>query len=78
LRPDQDTLALQLPADLPEHVRERFRPLPADDVPLIRPYLVEHEREVERQLQRERRTAAALATLGIDYDPRLGLAGVAA
>ncbi|THA98837.1 hypothetical protein E6R61_05690 [Streptomyces sp. LRa12] len=39
----------------------------ADRLPLVRPFLIAHERERERALQRERRTAATLATLGIDY-----------
>lgn len=37
----------------------------ADGLPLVRPYVLAHERE--REAQRERRTAAALATFGIDY-----------
>lgn len=41
--------------------------LRGEDTPLIRPYLVAHEREQERRRQRDRRTAAALATLGIDF-----------
>ncbi|RZU21761.1 hypothetical protein [Streptomyces sp. BK239] len=53
---------------LPPHVAERFRPLDAEQVALVRPYLIAHEKERERRLQRERRTAAVLAELGIDYD----------
>ena len=45
----------------------------ADGMPLVRPYLVEWERERDdrdrRRLQRERRRAAVLATLGQDYVP---------
>ncbi|WP_282702859.1 hypothetical protein [Streptomyces sp. CC219B] len=36
-----------------------------DGVPLVRPYLAAWEREL--RLQRERRRAAVLATLGQDY-----------
>lgn len=53
---------------LPPHVVERSRPLDAEQVALVRPYLIAHERDRERRLQKERRTAAALATLGIEYD----------
>ncbi len=53
--------------ELPSH---RFPRPPAylrgEDTPLIRPYLIACEREQERRLQRDRRTAATLATLGID------------
>ncbi|MGW0712244.1 hypothetical protein ACWD4G_40940 [Streptomyces sp. NPDC002643] len=46
----------------------------ADGLPLVRPYLVVWERERDeldrRRLQRERRRAAVLATLGQDYLPR--------
>lgn len=44
----------------------------ADGLPLVRPYVVVWERERderERRLQRERRRAAVLATLGQDYFP---------
>ncbi|MEU9305995.1 hypothetical protein [Streptomyces sp. NPDC048256] len=56
----------------------RTRPWPADVVladglPLVRPYLAVWERERDAldrgQLQRERRRAAVLATLGQDYVP---------
>lgn len=53
---------------VPEHVRERFRPLIAEQVALVRPYLVAYEQQREQRLQRERRTAAVLAEVGIDYD----------
>lgn len=47
--------------------------IPADGLPLVRPYLAvwEHERDEldRRRLQRERRRAAVLATLGQDYVP---------
>ncbi|MFD0225182.1 hypothetical protein ACWGPD_11220 [Streptomyces hirsutus] len=44
-----------------------------DGLPLVRPYVIAHEREQERRRQRDRRRAAVLATLGQDY-----AAGVAA
>ncbi len=60
-------------------VRRVPRPLPtpraprptdvidADRLPLVRPFVIAHERQREQERQRERRTAAALATFGIDY-----------
>ncbi|MEU2597002.1 hypothetical protein ABZ669_07045 [Streptomyces hirsutus] len=39
----------------------------ADGLPLVRPYVIAHEREQERRRQRDRRTALTLATLGIDF-----------
>ncbi|MFI1482638.1 hypothetical protein [Streptomyces sp. NPDC020747] len=42
------------------------RDLGPEDIPLIRPYLIAYEREQERRGQRDRRTAATIATLGID------------
>lgn len=68
-RRTDDTLVIPRRARVPEHVRERFLPVQADDVTLVRPYLTAHEREWERQRQRERRTAAALATMDIDFLP---------
>ncbi|WP_405659699.1 hypothetical protein [Streptomyces sp. RK9] len=63
---------------LPRHVQERRGHLVGEEVALVRPYLLAHEHRVyrehvehaqrERRLQRERRTAAALASMGIDYD----------
>ncbi|CAG7626065.1 hypothetical protein [Actinacidiphila bryophytorum] len=59
--------------ELPSHRSPRPPAyLRGEDTPLIRPYLVAHEREQERRRQRDRRTAAALATLGIDF-PTLSL-----
>ncbi|MEU6650487.1 hypothetical protein ABZ904_13805 [Streptomyces sp. NPDC046900] len=48
----------------------------ADTLPLVRPYLVAWERRQEREAQRERRTAAALASFGVDYPygPQAGVA----
>ena len=53
---------------LPDHVLERSQPLAGEEVSFVRPYLVAWEAERGRRLQRERRTAAALASFGIDYD----------
>ncbi|MFD7716160.1 hypothetical protein [Streptomyces sp. NPDC059814] len=57
---------------------ERRKPVDGHAIPLIRPYLVAYEQSIAseqvRLVQRERRTAAALASLGIDYDPTLVLA----
>ncbi|MFD5493758.1 hypothetical protein ACFYY3_07840 [Streptomyces sp. NPDC001812] len=39
----------------------------ADDLPLVRPYLIAHEREQERLWQQDRRTSPTLAALGIDF-----------
>ena len=64
-------------AQRPAHAR-RTRPyapdvILADGLPLVRPYLAVWERERDaldrRYLQRERRRAAVLATLGQDYVP---------
>ncbi|MFF0399374.1 hypothetical protein ACFYSJ_26960 [Streptomyces sp. NPDC005248] len=41
--------------------------LRGEDVALIRPYLLAYEQQREAQRQRDRRTAAALATMGIDF-----------
>ncbi|WP_432037586.1 hypothetical protein [Streptomyces cucumeris] len=54
-------------------LRENRAVITADGMPLVRPYVVEWERERDehdrRRLQRERRRAAALATLRQDYVP---------
>ncbi|NGO71460.1 hypothetical protein [Streptomyces boncukensis] len=73
-RPAPAQPAKSQPRPVPDHVRERMHPLDAEAVAPIRPYLIAHEHRVERRRQRERRTAAALATLGIDYDPNLAVA----
>ncbi|MFF1293213.1 hypothetical protein [Streptomyces sp. NPDC058296] len=64
------------PAPEPPPVITRPHPadvITADGMPLVRPYVVEWERERDehdrRRLQRERRRAAVLATLGQDYVP---------
>ncbi|WP_409471923.1 hypothetical protein [Streptomyces sp. HC307] len=53
---------------LPDHVRERLRPLDGHAVALVRPYVLAHERRVEQWGQRERRTALTLGAMGIDYE----------
>ncbi|MFE0643407.1 hypothetical protein ACFW2Y_17615 [Streptomyces sp. NPDC058877] len=50
----------------PEHVRARRAPLRGEDTPLIRPYVLVDE-TLDLGIIRERRTAAVLATLGVDY-----------
>jgi hypothetical protein len=42
-----------------------------EDSPLVRPYLVAHERREEARRQRARRRALRLAVHGIDIGPRL-------
>ncbi|MEU0082648.1 hypothetical protein [Streptomyces sp. NPDC006274] len=42
-----------------------------EDSPLVRPYLVAHERREEARRQRVRRRALWLAVHGIDIGPRL-------
>ncbi|NEB63511.1 hypothetical protein G3I61_28280 [Streptomyces diastaticus] len=54
--------------ELPTHRSPRSAAyLRGEETPLIRPYLLAWEREQERRRQHDRRTAAALATLGIDF-----------
>lgn len=58
------------PTPTPEpapYVRPYDAPLRGEDVALVRPYLIAWEQGRERALQRERRTAATLATMGIDF-----------
>jgi len=42
-----------------------------EDIGLVRPYLVAHERRQEEQRQRARRRALWLAVHGVDIGPRL-------
>jgi hypothetical protein len=56
--------ARTLPAPRSQRLAEVIE---ANHLPLVRPYVVAHERQRERQLQRERCTAAVLAAFGIDY-----------
>lgn len=53
---------------VPAHVVRLYRPLAGEDSRLVRPYVLALEQARERRVRRERRTAAALATMGIDYD----------
>jgi hypothetical protein len=50
--------------------RVPVRPLRGEDIGLVRPYLVAHERQEARR-QRARRRALWLAMHGIDIGPRL-------
>ncbi|WP_226966924.1 hypothetical protein [Streptomyces phaeolivaceus] len=74
--PPPPPLASCPPAPVPSPVITCSHPADAitvDAMPLVRPYVVEWERERDdhdrRRLQRERRRAAVLATLGQDYVP---------
>jgi hypothetical protein len=44
--------------------------LRGEDIGLVRPYLVAHERREEERRQRARRRTLVLATYGIDIGPR--------
>ncbi|MFE0701589.1 hypothetical protein [Streptomyces sp. NPDC058872] len=54
------------PTPTPEHVRARRAPLRGEDTALIRPY-APGGRAVDPGVIHERRTAAVLATLGVDH-----------
>ncbi|WP_418956802.1 hypothetical protein [Streptomyces tritici] len=54
------------PTPTPEHVRARRMPLRGEDTELIRPYALAED-TLNFGVIRERRTAAVLATLGVDY-----------
>lgn len=53
----------------PAHVIERHTPLRGEDIALVRPYVPTGDYDTLnlRLVQRERRTAAVLATLGVDW-----------
>lgn len=60
------------PADVSPTLSRRPDPvLPGEDSPLVRPYVVAHERREEVRLRRARRRALWLAVHGIDIGPRL-------
>ncbi|MEV8308497.1 hypothetical protein AB0P36_14330 [Streptomyces flavidovirens] len=54
------------PTPIPEHIRALYTPLRGEDVALTRPYVLA-ETTMELGVIGERRRAAALATLGVDY-----------
>ncbi len=54
------------PTPTPEHIRALYAPMRGEDVALTRPYVLA-ETTMELGVIRERRRAAALATLGVDY-----------
>lgn len=66
-----DPPPVRRPVVPPSPARRSARPsadvIPADAVPLVRPYVVHWEQHCERRLQQERRIAATLATFGVDY-----------
>ncbi|MFF6787943.1 hypothetical protein ACFY9C_02600 [Streptomyces filamentosus] len=61
-----DPWAKPWPTPTPEHVRALYIPLRGEDVALTRPYC-RMEDTMDLGVIRERRTAAVLATLGVDY-----------
>ncbi|MFF9341574.1 hypothetical protein ACF1CG_17760 [Streptomyces sp. NPDC014773] len=61
-----DPWAKPWPTQTPEHVRALYAPLRGEDVALTRPYC-RMEDTMDLGVIRERRTAAVLATLGVDY-----------
>jgi hypothetical protein len=52
---------------LPSRVTEQYEVLDGDAVRIVRPYVIAAQQRRERAEQRERRRAAMLATMGIDY-----------
>ncbi|MEU5366645.1 hypothetical protein ABZ354_24775 [Streptomyces sp. NPDC005925] len=59
--------AAAIPSPAPRSSRRVTDAIPADAVPVVRPYVVHWERHCERRMQQERRVAAVLATFGADY-----------
>lgn len=59
------------PAPPPRPTRAPDPVLRGEDSPLVRPYLVAHERRVQARRCRARRRALWLAVHGIDIGPRL-------
>jgi hypothetical protein len=57
------------PVARPHHAKRPLDVIHADGLPLVRPYLTHFEQQREAQLQRERRRAAVLASMGQDYVP---------
>lgn len=56
------------PTPTPAHVIQRHTPLRGEDIALARPYVPADEDTLNlRLVQRERRTAAVLATFGVDW-----------
>jgi hypothetical protein len=56
--------------DLPTARLPRVPVLRGEDIGLVRPYLVAHERRQEERRRRVRRRVLVLATYGIDISPR--------
>lgn len=54
------------PTPIPEHIHTLYAPLRGEDVALARPYVLA-ETTMELGVIHERRRAAALATMGVDY-----------
>lgn len=64
---DRDPWAEPWPTPTPDHVRALYTPLRGEDVALARPYVLAETTVQLRALTRERRRAAALAAMGMDY-----------
>ncbi|MGW0560923.1 hypothetical protein ACWDZ4_09860 [Streptomyces sp. NPDC003016] len=64
--PPVDPWSKPWPTPTPEHIRTLFTPLRGEDVMLTRPHVLA-ETTMELGVIGERRRAAALATLGVDY-----------
>lgn len=58
------------PVDTPTVRLPRVPVLRGEDIGLVRPYLVAHERHQEERQQRARRRALWLAVHGVDIGPR--------
>jgi hypothetical protein len=56
--------------DAPTTRLPRVPALRGEDIGLVRPYLVAHERRQEEREQRARRRTLVLATYGVDIGPR--------
>ncbi|WP_369392027.1 hypothetical protein AB5J72_33890 [Streptomyces sp. CG1] len=65
-----DTRPIALSPDTPPTGLPRVPVLRGEDIGLVRPYLVAHERRQEERRQRARRRVLLLATCGIDIGPR--------
>ena len=74
---DRQTPTAPPPGHLPRAVTSPSAPppceavLPAEEVELVRPYLLAHEQRMEARRQRARRLELWLAVRGIDIGPRV-------
>ncbi|MFE9607523.1 hypothetical protein [Streptomyces sp. NPDC006012] len=65
--PDQSPRAYAWSTPVPDHVRARRAPLRGEETRLVRPYVRTETTPRHSAVTRERRRAAALAALGVDY-----------